>query len=486
MTHQDIAQLAEEHFTADAWRALSPLLTLTCGVLLLLVCEIVERLRPLRTAIFALTLLGTLLVHRQLMVTGQPGAVLGGTYIADQATAAWGMIFIASVGVAWLFARRYYTSNLAFLGEHDVLLLTTPIGMTMMAGAGDLTVFFIGLELLSIPLYCLAAFRRRRDDSVEAGLKYFVLGAFAVAMFLYGAALTYVGTGHLDLAGIGEAMGSDANPLAYTGLALMAASLFFKLSIFPFHLWVPDVYQGAPTPVTVLMATGTKAAAVAFLLRFAEVLPVEVAGVVAVLALLTMAAGNLGALVQSDLKRMLAYSGIAHAGTVLLATAGAIAKPELMADATQASLFYMAAYVFTAGGAFGILSWLEADGEVFTRVSSLRGLAQRRPWVAGALSLFLLSLGGIPATGGFLGKWLVFSVSARADLILVTVLGVLMSVIALGYYLRVIVAMYMEPAPEDLAPPMTQRSWATFATSLCAWMVIFLGVMPGWFLGRIF
>ena len=485
MNVQDLKALVDETFTPDAWRALAPLVTLTGGVLLLLFCEVLERLRPLRAPIFVATLAGTFLAHR-LLLAEPPGEVLGGTYIADRATAAWGMIFLASVGVAWAFARRYYQTSLAFLGEHDVLLLTTPIGMTMMAGAGDLTVFFIGLELLSIPLYCLAAFRRRRDDSVEAGLKYFVLGAFAVAMFLYGAALAYVGTGHLDLAGIGAALEGDASALTYAGLALMAASLFFKLSIFPFHLWVPDVYQGAPTPVTVLMATGTKAAAVAVLMRFAAVLPSETAGVLALLAVLTMAAGNLGALVQGDLKRMLAYSGIAHAGTVLLAAAGAVADPTLMGEASQATLFYMAAYVFTAGGAFGILSWLEADGEIFTRVSSLRGLAQRRPWVAGTLSLFLLSLGGIPATGGFLGKWLVFSVSARADLMLWTVLGVLMSVIALGYYLRVIVAMYMEPASEDLAPPMTQRGWATFATSLCAWMVLVLGVLPQLFLGRIF
>ena len=483
---QDLHELVDKIFTPQAWRSLSPLITLTGGVLLLLVCEIVDRLRRLRPFLFAGTILAAMFVNRQLIAGEELEAVFGGTYIADHATAAWSIVFLASVLIAWLFARKYYQSSHAFLGEHDILLLTTAIGMTMMAGSLDLITFFIGLELLSIPLYCLAAFRRRRNDSIEAGIKYFVLGAFGVALFLYGAALTYVATGHLDLAGIALKLSGPSQPLAYAGLALMTASLLFKLSVFPFHLWVPDVYQGAPTPVTVLMATGTKAAAVAFLLRFATVLPESTAPILALLAVLTMAAGNLGALVQGDLKRMLAYSGIAHAGTVMLVAAGVVANPALMEQGTQAALFYMAAYVFTAGGAFGLISWLEADGEVFTRISSLRGLARTRPWVAGTLSLFLLSLGGIPATGGFLGKWLVFSVAIEADLIVITILGVLMSVIALGYYLRVIVAMYMEPAPEELAPPVSQQGWSTLAASFCAGMVLALGVLPGAFLGTYF
>ncbi len=483
MTTQEIAGLIDQTYSPQTWAGLAPLLTLAGGILLLLFVELFERLHPLRAPLFLASLIGTFLAHKY---AGAVGPILGGSYIVDGATVAWGQLFLASTMLAWFFARQYYRTSLAFLGEHDILLLTAPLGMTVMAGAGDLVTFFVGLELLSIPLYCLAAFRRRRNDSVEAGLKYFILGAFGVALLLYGAALTYVGTGHLDLAGIAAGLEGPGRPLAFAGLALIAGSLFFKLSIFPFHLWVPDVYQGSPTPITVLMATGTKAAALAFLMRFAAVLPGSSANLIALLAVLTMAAGNLGALVQKDLKRMLAYSGIAHAGTVLLAVAGTVAAPALAGDAIQAVLFYMAAYIFTAGGAFGILAWLEADGDLFTRIDSLRGLARRRPWLAATLSLFLLSLGGIPATGGFLGKWLVFSVSTRADLITMTILGVLLSVVALGYYLRVIVAMYMEPEPAELAPPMTERAWATFGTSLCAWMVLILGVLPGWFLGRVF
>ena len=483
MTHPMTPELTE-FFQPGDFPAVLPLVVLTGGILVLLLGEIIDALRPLRPGVFIATLLGAGAAHVS-HLDGGSGLALGGTYVADERTAAWGLIFLVATFLAWVYARGYYRTSKAFLGEHDILLLATPIGMTMMAGARDLTVFFIGLELLSIPLYCLAAFRRARNESVEAGLRYFVLGAFSVGMFLYGSALLYTAPGTLSLdlmRGMDTALSS---PLALAGVGLIFASLFFKLSIFPFHLWVPDVYQGAPTPVTVLMATGTKAAAVAFLLEITFLLPSGAAGFVALLALATMAAGNLAALAQRDVKRMLAYSGIAHAGTVLLVAAGA-RRAGLEAEATQAALYYMAAYVVTAGGAFGLLSWLEADGERFTRLDSLKGLARRRPGVAAAMTLFMLSLGGIPATGGFLGKWFVFSVTVRADMIAVTVLGALLSVVALGYYLRVVVAMYMEPEPEGQFPPLTQKASATFATAFCASMVLLLGVLPGSFLEGIF
>jgi NADH-quinone oxidoreductase subunit N len=261
--------------------------------------------------------------------------------------------------------------------------------------------------------------------------------------------------------------------------------------VFPFHLWVPDVYQGSPTPVTALMATGTKAAAFAFLIQLAGILPAGASATVAAIALLTMLAGNLGALAQDDVKRMLAYSGIAHAGTLLLVLAGALAlrgQPgadavEAGAAATRAALFYMAAYVVTATGAFGVLALLESDGARFTKLSGLRGLAHTRPGLAAALSLFMLSLGGIPATGGFLGKWFVFAVLVEARMIGVAVIGAVLSVIALAYYLRVIVALWMQPAADGQAPPMTARLSASAATAFCAAGVLVLGVLPGWILG---
>jgi NADH-quinone oxidoreductase subunit N len=396
-------------------------------------------------------------------------------------------LFLASLLVAWTFAQRYYREERAFQIEHDCLMLSSTVGMMLMAGAQDLLVFFVGLELLSVPLYALASFQRSRVRSVEAGVKYFVLGAFASGIFLYGAALLYAGTGTLSLERLREVGGGS--PLALVGTALLAGSLFFKVSVFPFHLWVPDVYQGSPTPVAGLMATGTKAAGFAFLLSIAFLLPREATGLVAAIALLTMAAGNLGALVQTDLKRLLAWSGIAHAGTLLLAVAGGLAGDPVRNGVQVATIFYLAAYLFTAGGAFGLVAILESTTGAPVTIDSLRGLAKSRPAIAAAMAACMLSLGGIPATGGFLGKYLVFSVTVRAGLVAASVAGVLLSVVALGYYLRVIVAMYMRPAPEvELEGGIVHARvpWpSAIAATVCAAMVILLGILPGWLLDRL-
>jgi NADH-quinone oxidoreductase subunit N len=484
-------------FDAHAFEALSPWIALTAGALLLLLASITSVPRLVRGAIVLAGLAAAAALDVRLMLRAPIGTVLDGTFVSNHATAAWGSMFIVATALAWAFSRHYYAEDRPFQTEHDVLMLATPIGMALMAGAQDLIVFFIGLELLSIPLYALAAFRRNRAHSVEAGLKYFLLGAFAAAFFLYGAGLLYASTGTLSIARMSEdAMRAKifASPMALVGVALVASSLFFKISVFPFHVWVPDVYEGSPTPVTGLMATGTKAAAFAFLLSAANLLPHSAALSVALIALATMAVGNLGALVQKDVKRMLAYSGVAHAGTLLLALAGylaydstdALERQRFLEGTVNAGLFYMAAYVATAGGAFGLLALLERDGRG-TTLDALRGLGTRRPFVAAALTLFMLSLGGIPATGGFLGKWFVFSIALRADLVAVSVIGILLSVVALGYYLRVIVAMYMQPSSES-APashPPVELVAATIASTACAVLVVALGVMPSWFLAAL-
>lgn len=483
MNPQDLLNL----FDQRALDAVAPLLALAIGVIVLLLVGVVRALESLRGPIVVATL----------VVTGgfvasnfalQPGSVIDGTYVADRASSAWGLLFVVATLLAWLFSHRYYAdTERPFQLEHDVLMLVTPLGMMLMAGATNLIVFFIGLEVLSIPLYALASFRRSRARSVEAGLKYFLLGAFAAAFFLYGASLIYAATGTVQLGEI-RSIGLHG-PLALAGVALLMASLFFKISVFPFHLWVPDVYQGSPTPVTALMATGTKAAAFAFLLNAMFMLPASAALAVAVLALITMALGNLGALAQTDVKRMLAYSGIAHAGTVLLVVAGTLAGDPESAGALHAALFYMGAYVFTAAGAFGLLALLERDGERFTSLEALKGLARRRPFVAAALTLFMLSLGGMPLTGGFLGKWMVFSSLVRAGLIWPAVVGALLSVVAFGYYLRVVVAMYMQPASErDAATQVVagaSAAPAAIAAAVCAVFVVVMGVLPSLFLDQL-
>lgn len=486
-------------FDARAFDALAPWMALTGGVLLLLLASVLSIPRAIRGFVILAALAAAAALNLRLLAHAPLGPVLAGSFTATHASAAWGLIFIAATAIAWAFSRGYYSEDRAFVPEHDILLLVTPIGMALMAGAQDLIVFFIGLELLSIPLYALAAFRRNRARSVEAGLKYFLLGAFAAAFFLYGAALLYASTGTLSIARMGEEALRQRifeSPMALVGVALIASSLFFKISVFPFHIWVPDVYEGSPTPITGLMATGTKAAGFAFLLNGANLLPSSAATSVAWIALLTMAVGNLGALAQSDVKRMLAYSGIAHAGTLLLVLAGFLAyggdeleRGRFLDQAARASIFYMAAYVATAGGAFGLLALLEREGRG-TSVESLRGLASRRPVVAAALTLFMLSLGGMPATGGFLGKWFVFSIAVRADLIAISVIGVLLSVVAFAYYLRIVVAMYMQ-APVELPLEHVSRKHdehertllpATIASFACATFVIALGVMPQWLL----
>jgi len=463
--------------------ALAPFLTLCIGAMLLLLVDILPGTTKLRSPVFLATIAAAAWYSVQLLDAPRV-ELFSASFVSSPTTALWSLLFLASALIAWCFAQHYYQEEQPFLAEHDVLILCSTAGMLLMAGAQDLITFFVGLELLSVPLYTLAGFRRARNDSVEAGLKYFLLGAFAAAIFLYGSALLYGGTGTISLA---EMRTLDVGqPLALVGLALILGSLFFKVSVFPFHLWVPDVYQGSPTPVTTFMATGTKAAGFAFLLNAAFLLPPSSALVLAVIALATMAAGNLGALMQTDLKRMLAYSGIAHAGTILLAAAGYLAgDPEQLGGALGASLYYMAAYVFTAGGAFGLVAWLERELGGRVTLESLRGLSQRRPALAAAMTLFMLSLGGIPATGGFLGKYFVFSVAVRSGMIGIAVVGVLLSVVALGYYLRVIVAMYMQKPAAGFAPLGEQRLPAALATGVCAAMVLWLGLLPGWLLARI-
>lgn len=474
--------LVDSIFSRETLLATGPFLTLSAGILLLLLAEVVPGMEKLRKLIFLATLVATGW-HTWFMFGAGEIWTFERTYVANSMTAWWTMLFLVSTLIAWIFGWRFYRAEKAFEGEHDILMLCACSGMVLMAGSRDLLVFFIGLELLSIPLYTLSGFQRARRESVEAGLKYFVLGAFAAATYLFGSALVYAGTGTVTFSSMNPA---DMNsPLVVTGAALVAASLFFKVSVFPFHLWVPDVYQGAPAPVTTFMATGTKAAAFAFLVpASAALLPGSSIPLLAVIALLTMAAGNFGALVQTDLKRMLAYSGVAHAGTLLLAIAGM--RGDTQPDgAAQAVLFYMAAYVFTAGGAFGLVTMLEAQTGAPVTLDSIRGLAKKRPGIAAALALFMLSLGGIPATGGFLGKYLVFSVAVRSGLVTVAVIGVVLSVVALGYYLRVIIAMYMQPEVEGRASHSPIRASAGVLAFACAAMVLALGVIPGWFLDHL-
>jgi NADH-quinone oxidoreductase subunit N len=362
-------------------------------------------------------------------------------------------------------------------GEFYILVLFAAAGMVIMAGANDLIVVFLGLETMSLALYVLAGFFRTEIQAGEASMKYFLLGAFASAFFLYGIALIYGATASTNLDKIGAAVkaGAGRDPLFLIGFALLLVGFGFKISAVPFHMWTADVYEGAPTSVTAFIATGSKAAAFAALLRLLleslRPLQGEWTWLFWVLAVLSMTLGNIVAIAQQNLKRMLAYSSIAHVGYMLV---GIVAGGGLGGGSV---LFYLLVYTFTTGGAFGVVLLLERGGEEAVGIGDTAGLATRHPLAALALALFLLSLVGIPPTAGFVGKFYLFGAAVRSGYVWLAVIGVLNSAAAAYYYLRIIVNMYMRE-PEG-TPAVVMPSFAgALAVVVALWGVIQLGLFP--------
>lgn len=358
-------------------------------------------------------------------------------------------------------------------GEYYALLLLATAGMFVLVASVDTISLFMGLELMSIPIYALAGFDRRKLRSNEAGLKYFLIGAFASAILLYGMALLYGATGHTDFAGIRAGFDTQS-PLAVGGLALVLVGLAFKISAVPFHQWTPDVYEGAPTSVTAFMSVTVKASAFVILLRVLLLsVPDDVEtvkGVLYALAGLTMVVGNVMAVIQTNVKRLLAYSSIAHAGYVLLAFVAG--TPESYA----AILFYLMVYVFMNIGAFGVVVALARGGQESERIDDFAGLAHSRPGLAALMTLFMLALAGIPGTAGFMGKFYLFSSAVKAGVIDLAILGVMTSLISVYYYLRLPVAMYMRDAPDE--EPAEASSSELLVLGICALAVLYLGFFP--------
>jgi NADH-quinone oxidoreductase subunit N len=333
---------------------------------------------------------------------------------------------------------------------------------------------FISLEISSISTYILAGFRRREASSAESSLKYFLLGSFATAFFLYGVALMFGATGSTNIDKISQALQSNEVPtLAYLAIALMFVGLGFKVASAPFHIWTPDVYEGAPAPIVGLMSTGPKAAAFAVLLRI--LFEANAPGrfwLIWVSAALSMTLGNVGALVQNNIKRLLAYSSIAHAGYLLVAFAAA---PQV---GISAAMFYAASYAAMNVGAFAVVSHLANYGEKYVTLDDYAGLARRSPLLAATLTIFLLSLIGIPITGGFFAKFYVFSAALRSNLVGLTIIGVINSAIGAYYYLRIIVMMYMREARTEV-PVMKVPAGIAAALVITVAATIYLGVLPG-------
>jgi NADH-quinone oxidoreductase subunit N len=361
-------------------------------------------------------------------------------------------------------------------GEYYALILLGSVGMCLMSSAIELVLIFIALEISSIASYILAGFRRQAAESAESSMKYFLLGSFATAFFLYGVALLYGATGSTNVFDIAASLSSATRiePLAYVAVALIFTGLGFKVACAPFHVWTPDVYEGAPSPVVAFMSTAPKAAAFAVLIR----LVIDTASphwfwVIWIAAVLSMCVGNLGAILQSNVKRMLAYSSIAHAGYLMVAFASA-SNREL---GISAAMFYSAAYAAMNVGAFAVITQMAGSGERFSQIDDYSGLGKRSPLLAAALTFFLLSLIGIPITGGFFAKFYVFSAALRTHIIWLTVIGVANSGMGSYYYLRLIVRMYMfEPRTESPAPKIGFGVGMAIAISLIA--TLWLGVLP--------
>jgi NADH-quinone oxidoreductase subunit N len=390
------------------------------------------------------------------------GVVFGGQAVSDGFSAFITVIVCGGLALSALVGRGWLDARDAERGEFYALALFGAAGMSLLGMAADFLVAFVAIETMSLSTYALSAYLRRGRRPAEAAFKYLILGAISSALFLYGAALLYGATGSTIFA---ELVRGQNSPLHVAGLGLVVGGLAFKIAAVPFHAWTPDVYEGAPTPVTAFMAAGVKTAAFALLARIflsAQAGGVEqataFAGIVSALAVLTMIFGNLLALPQKSVKRMLAYSSIAHAGYLLVGVISA-AVAGGREKALAGILFYLAAYSATAIGAFAVVGAVERRGEEPGEawdVQRFAGLAARRPALAFAMAVFLLSLAGIPPTAGFVGKLYIFQAAIGAELYGLAVLGILTSVLGAYYYLRVVVYMYMRPAegePDALRSP---------------------------------
>jgi NADH-quinone oxidoreductase subunit N len=371
-------------------------------------------------------------------------------------------------------------------GEFYSLVVFATLGMVILAAATDLVTIFLGVETMSIAVYVLTGSWRHQPKSAEGAMKYFMVGAFATSVLLYGMALIYGAAGSTALADIArQAPHIGAAPLFILGMLMVLIALGFKIAAVPFHMWAPDAYEGAPTPVTAFMAAAVKAAGFATLIRLVSTafarneIAFGSAGwatLLSVVAVLTMTLGNLGALRQDNVKRMLAYSSIAHAGYLLI---GVVAIAVVGADARGPLIYYLVAYTFTTIGAFGVVAWIGGKRDEKLMIDDWAGLASRHPGAALAMTIFMLSLGGIPPTAGFFGKFYVFRAAlAKPTMIWLVVIAVMNSVVSVYYYLRVVTAMYFREPGKEVQP--LRGASITAALAIAAIGTLALGLLPSW------
>jgi NADH-quinone oxidoreductase subunit N len=464
----------------DLIRFLPEILLTTFGTLLMVLDPILHRRSSHAFGHLSLAALFAALGASVYAYT-QPGPAFGGMLIVD-GFATFFRVLVIIVGIlAVLSSYRFLERQDAETCEYHALVLFSVAGQCLMAASNDFIMVFIGLEISSISSYVLAGYLRDDKRANEAALKYFLLGSFATAFFLYGVALIYGSTGTINLSAVRAAVAGQNTPapdpvLIAVAAALMFVGLGFKVSAAPFQLWAPDVYQGAPTPVTAFMSAGPKAAAFAVFLRIFMTAFEPVGGnwwpLIWISALLSMTIGNFAALLQSNVKRMLAYSSIAHAGYVLVALT---ARSD---GGTAAAMFYLAAYAFMNIGAFAVVSHLSGKGERYQAIDDFAGLAQKQPLTAAMLTIFMLSLIGVPLTGGFFGKFYIFKAALESHMVWLTVLGLLNSAVAAYYYLRILVMMYMHEPSEAVNAVEPLPFGLGAALVLPAVGTLLLGIFP--------
>ena len=477
------------------WAGLSPLVALLGAATLVLLIGLL-RPRAVREVLVPLLALAGFLAAIGLGIWqyGEQKDLVAGALRLDDLTIVLSFVFSAGGAAAVLLSWRAVAPREAAHGEYFALMLTSAAGMWVLVAAQNLVTLFLGLELLSIPLYVLCATEMRRATSLESGLKYLIIGSVGSATLLYGLAFLYGATGSTDFSGIARAAGGvTSDPLLLTGIALSMVGLAFKASVAPFHQWTPDVYEGAPTPVTAFMAVATKAAAFGAFLRLFDVALLDAsadwAPALAVLAAITIVVGNVGALGQSSLKRLMAWSSVAQAGYML---AGVVVATRL---GVQATVFYLGVYLMMNLAAFAVIVIRERETGLGDDIASVQGLGAQRPLLAMAMTLAMLGLAGIPATAGFIGKFYLIDAAIDGNYAWLGVAIVIGSMISLAYYLKVIAAMWMAEAPvagtalqtsgrpalaggsaEADTPRIEPETW--FVALLFGAATLFFGILP--------
>jgi NADH-quinone oxidoreductase subunit N len=456
--------------------AMAPEIVLAVGAMLLLLLGVFREKKSTPAVAWAGVILLALVGLLVLYPAAEKSIAFGGSFVVDRFASFVKLVLLIGSALAIVMSLRFIRAERIERFEFPLLILFATLGMMIMVSANDLVTLYLGVELQSLPIYVLAAFNRDSLRSSEAGLKYFVLGALSSGLLLYGASLVYGFTGTTSFALINEVLQGEGAKIGLTfGLVFLAASLAFKVSAVPFHMWTPDVYEGAPTPVTAFMGLAPKAAALAL---FARVMigafgPVTVQWqqILVFISVASMVLGAFAAIGQSNVKRLMAYSTIGHMGYALAALAAG--TPQ----GVQGLLIYIAIYIpMTAGTFVCILSMRRSEGMVES-IEDLAGLSRNQPLMAAALAVFMFSLAGVPPLAGFFGKWYVFTAAIQANLYWLAIIGVLSSVVAAYYYLRIVKVMYFDEPAQPFERPIG-RSMALILTG-SALFIVFFGVYPG-------